>query len=99
MIVAILSATVLIIAIRQILLFYNVTFSGLNVYIAFYIFIGICIWMFGEPTFDSFSELSGFINKLDMDRKTIGSTNDDSQGKVIYNDDGTPLMTMSNVPP
>jgi hypothetical protein len=98
MIVAILSAVVLVIAIRQILLFYNVKFSGLSIYTAFYIFMALCIWMFGEPAFDSFSELSGFINKLDMDRKTIGTTNDDSQGKVIYGEDGNPLMSLTSVP-
>ena len=66
MIVGILSIVVLVIAIRQILLFYNVTFSALSLYTTFYIFMAICIWMFGEPTIDSFSDLSGLINKLDI---------------------------------
>ena len=71
--------------------FYNIQINFFAVYASFYIFMGICIWMFNDQ--DTITELEGMLVEINMLNKTGKTIN-----KVLHSDKGVMIMKTSVQP-
>jgi len=81
LILGLLTIFVFVYSVWQITLFYNIQMNFFGIYVAFYVFMIICIWMFNETT--TFEKIQGLIYQIDL------STSKASAHKnIIHGDKG-----------
>lgn len=81
--IGIISIIIFVFALMQIFTFYNVNVAFFSVYLSYYIFMVICIWMFG---FDSqTSEFEGMIKEINLitqKGRTVSTMFNSARGNV-----------------
>jgi len=98
MIVELLGLVVVVFSLHQIFKFYNIQSKSMAIYIAFYVFMGICVFLY-PGTVDAVEDIHGYLSDLDLATGTAKTRLGNSDGVSFYDDKGNTRFVMRSVPP